>query len=108
LFCDPWFRQVALDLHRPSRCLEDAMPTTAETLLEIARIAQAPVGGHPRLQAQAACVRALSDEITRHKSGSRRFAALCEQLQEELSNLAYILEDAAMPEPPASGIHFRE
>jgi hypothetical protein len=84
------------------------MPTTAETLLEIARIAQAPVGGHPRLRAQAACVRALSDEITRHKSGGRRFAALCEQLQEEISNLASILEDATMSEPPASGIRLRE
>jgi hypothetical protein len=84
------------------------MPTTAETLLEIARIAKAPVGDHPRLRAQAACVRALSDEITRHKSGGRRFAALCEQLQEEISNLASILEDATMSEPPASAIRLRE
>jgi hypothetical protein len=84
------------------------MPTTAETLLEIARIVQAPVGDHPRLRAQAACVRALSDEITRHKSGGRRFAALREQLHEEISNLASILEDAAMCEPPASGIRLRE
>jgi hypothetical protein len=88
--------------------LEDAMPTTAETLLEIARIAHAPVGGHPRLRAQAACVRTLSDEITRHKSGGRRFAALSEQLKDEVANLASILEEAAMPHPPASGIRLRE
>jgi hypothetical protein len=84
------------------------MPTTAETLSEIARIAQTPVGGHPRLRAQAACVRALSDEITRHKSGGCRYAALCEQLHEEIANLASILEDAAVSEPPASGIRLRE
>jgi hypothetical protein len=84
------------------------MPTTAETLLEIARIAEAPFEGHARLRTQAACVRTLSDEITRHSSGGRRFAALCEQLQEEIENLASILEEAAMPGPPASGIRLRE
>jgi hypothetical protein len=33
---------------------------------------------------------------------------MCEQLQEEIANLASILEEAAMPDPPASGIRLRE
>jgi|HubBroStandDraft_2_1064218.scaffolds.fasta_scaffold144552_2 hypothetical protein len=83
------------------------MPKTAETLLEIARIAQAPLVSHPRLRAQTAWVQTLSDELARHRSGSHRFAALCEQLQEEIANLASMLEDAAMADPPASGIRLR-
>jgi hypothetical protein len=49
----------------------------------------------------------LSDEISRHKSAGPRFSALREQLQEELMTLACLLEEAAMPEPPASGVRLR-
>jgi hypothetical protein len=80
---------MALDLHRASRrLLETVMSTTAETLLKVARIVQAPLDGNPRLRTQAACVRMLSDEISRHKSAGPRFSALREQLQEELMTLA--------------------
>jgi hypothetical protein len=83
------------------------MPTTAETLLEVARISQTPFEDHSRLRAQAAWVRTLSDEIARCKSAGSRFAALREQLEEEVANLASLLEEAAMPDAPASGIRLR-
>ncbi len=83
------------------------MHTTAETLLEIARIIHAPFEGHSRLRTQAAWVRTLCDEITRHKSAGPHVAALRAQLQEEIANLAFLLEEASMPEPPASGIRLR-
>jgi hypothetical protein len=82
------------------------MPTTAKTLSEVARTAQAPLEGQSRLRTQAAWVRTLSDELKRYESAGHRFVALREQLREEVANLAS-LEEAATPEPPASGIRLR-
>ena len=83
------------------------MLTTAKVLSEFAHVLEASLQGHARLRTQAACVRTLCDEIGRYDSPARRFAALREQLQEEVAQLACLLEDAATPEPPASGIRFR-
>src|SRR5450631_3697586 len=83
------------------------MPTTAEVLSEFVHIAEAPFRGHARLRTQAACVRTLYDEISRYDSTDRRFAALREQLQAEVAQLACLLEEAATPDAPASGIRLR-
>jgi hypothetical protein len=82
--------------------------TSAETVLEIVRTApEAPSVDHTRLRTQAACVRTLCDEISRHKSEGRRFAALNDQLRDEVANLASILDEAPTREPPASSIRLR-
>jgi hypothetical protein len=83
------------------------MPTTAEVLSEFAHIVEAPFSGHARMRTQAACVRTLYDEISRYELTDRRVAALRAQLQEEVAELACLLEEAATPEPSASGLRLR-
>jgi hypothetical protein len=82
------------------------MTATAEALLEVARTVQVPPEGQSRIRTQAACVRALCDEIARNESAGFP-TALREQLQEELTNLAFLLEQVAAPVPSASGIRLR-
>lgn len=78
-------------------------PTSAETLLEMARMAQGTFE-NSRLRAQAACVRTLCDEIKRHECSGRLFAALCNQLEDEVAILGDLVKEAAMPPPLESGV----
>jgi hypothetical protein len=75
------------------------MPNTARTLHELAR-ATASSSKHPRLRTQAACVRTLSHELSRYDLDDPCYGSLRAQLQDEVSQLSDLIEEAAVPPPP--------